>query len=135
MAQLFSLGSIERIMSSETWTKDYDETVALISRWRGSKAIAEQYVAGHGRFLLRLIRQSKVTRRSESAFLQCGDCQVIQLFRTVWDEADISISSAPHRLGTVFTITDPGKLHLVCWSVCATESEKRIFLEPNPYAA
>ena len=120
-------------MHSETWTQSYDETAALISRWRGSKAIAWQYIAGHGRFLLRLVRQDGASRRS--AYLQCGDCQVLQLFRTEWTDADVSISSAPHRLGTVFTITDPGRLHLVCWSVFATESEGGVFLEYPPNAA
>ena len=131
VAQLFSLGGITRVMDSETWTQNLDETVALISRWRGSTAIAEQYIAGHGRFLLRLVRQDG-TRRS--AYLQCGDCQVIQLFRTQWTDADISISSAPHRLGTVFTITDPGRFHLVCWSVFATETERRVIFEYPPNA-
>lgn len=127
------LGRTARVMDSETWTQNYDETVALISRWRGSKAIAWQYIAGHGRFLLRLVQQDGASRRS--AFLQCGDCQVFQLFRTEWPDADISISSAPHRLGTVFTITDPGRIHLVCRSVFATESERGVFLEYPPNAA
>jgi len=92
VAQLFSLGGITRVMDSETWTQNLDETVALISRWRGNTVIAEQYIAGHGRFLLRLVRQDG-TRRS--AYLQCGDCQVIQLFRTQWTDADIPFH--PHH--------------------------------------
>jgi hypothetical protein len=120
-------------MDSEAWTQSEDATVALLSRWRGSKAIAWQYVAGHGRFLLRLVRQDSTSRNS--AYLQCGDCQVLQLFHTEWSDADISISSAPHRLGTVFTVMDPGRLHLVCWSVFATESEKGVFLEFPPKPA
>src|SRR5678815_3326696 len=66
-----------RVMESETWTKGYDETVALISRWRGSKAIAWQYIAGHGRFLLRLVRQDEASRRSaffSAAIVRCFNC-------------------------------------------------------------
>jgi hypothetical protein len=119
-------------MTSE-WTQKYDDTIALVSRWRGSKAVAWQYIAGHGRFLLRLNRLDNTF--PQSAYLQCGDCQVIQLFRTEWTEADISISAAPHRLGTVYTVIDPGKLHLVCWSVFAIESTNPIFLEYPPGGA
>src|SRR3954463_9592824 len=118
-------------MDSETWTKDQSETIALVSRWRGSNAIAWQYIVTHGRFLLRLAQQDEFSR---SAYLQCGDCQVLQLFRTDWTNADISISSSPHRLGTVFTVTDPGRLHVVCWSVFAKESERPVFLQYPPNA-
>ena len=127
-----SLGGIASVMNPDTWTQTLDETAALISRWRGSTAIAEQYIACHGRFLLRLVRQDDARR---SAYLQCGDCQVIQLFRTQWTDADISISSGPHWLGTVITITDPGRFHLVCWSVFATETERRVCFEYPPNVA
>ena len=116
-------------MNSESWTNSFEETVEVVTRWRGSTAIAEQYIAGHGRFLLGFVRQDEPRR---NAYLQCGDCQVIQLYRTHWTDADISISAAPHRFGTVFTITDPGRFHLVCWSVFATETERRVFFEYPP---
>ncbi len=72
--------------------------------------------------LLEAMFMMERSRGVDAGWRDVGDCQVLQLFCTEWTEADISISSAPHRLGTVFTVADPGRLHLVCWSVFATEN-------------
>jgi hypothetical protein len=109
---------------NEEWKKSPEEIAAVLDRWRHSKAQAWAYTCGHGVFILRLFPAEPISSRT--AYIQCRDCQVIQLYQTDWENADITISSAPHRLGVVYTITDPGRLQIVCWSVFVTESDKMI---------
>jgi len=109
---------------NEVWTNSPQDTAEMLDRWRGSKAQAVAYTVGHGVLILRLYSAQPESPRS--AYIQCKDCQIIQLYQTDWEHADIAITSSPHRLGTLYTITDPGHLHIVCWAVFLTESETRI---------
>jgi hypothetical protein len=106
----------------QKWTKTDDETLAVLQRWRGTKVCAWDYCAGHGRFMFRFFPVDGHAARG-SAFLSCLDCQVVQLFHTGWERADISVSRAAHHLGTVFTITDPGRLQVVCYGVSVAETD------------
>ncbi len=94
----------------------------MLERWRGAKVEAVAYTASHGVLMLRLSEAGS----ARGAYVQCRDCQTIQLFQMRWEPADISISSAPHRLGTVYTLLDPGRLHVVCWAVFLRESDRPI---------
>ena len=109
---------------SDAWTNSPENIAAILERWRGSKAQAVAYTVSHGVLMLRLYPAHPTSARC--AYIQCKDCQTIQLYQTDWERADISISSSPHRLGTIYTIIDPGRLHVVCWSVFLIESDTRI---------
>jgi hypothetical protein len=113
-----------RLTRNEAWTNSPQDIATILDRWRGSKAQAVAYTVSHGVLILRLYPAQPTSPRS--AYIQCKDCQTIQLYQTDWERADISISSSPHRLGTVYTITDPGRLHVVCWAAFLTESDTRI---------
>ena len=117
---------------SQAWTKTDEETLAVLERWRGTKVCAWDYSAGHGRLMLRFWPVSGDSTRG-SAYLTCLDCQVVQLFSTSWERADISISRASHRLDTLVTVTDPGRLQVVCYGVAAVENDgSHVFYDDYP---
>lgn len=109
---------------NEAWTNSPQDIATILERWRGSKAQAVAYTVSHGTLVLRLYPLQPTSPRS--AYIQCKDCQTIQIYQTDWERADISISSSPNHLGTVYTITDPGRLHVVCSALLLTESDIRI---------
>jgi len=109
---------------SDAWTKSPETIATILDRWRGSNAQAVAYTVSHGVLVLRLYPPHPTSARS--AYIQCKDCQTIQLYQTDWERADISISSSSRRLGTVYTLVDSGRLHVVCGAVFLIESDTRI---------
>ena len=106
------------------WIGDIKTITEILTRWRGSRAEPIAYTSSHGVFVLALFPSPSTSTRV--AYVQCKDCQVIQLYQTRWETADIGITVVPHRLGEVHTITDPGRLHVVCFAVFVTEVDTPI---------
>jgi hypothetical protein len=109
---------------NQNWTTTIEELAAVLERWRGATAQAMGYTTGHGVFILGLLPTDRSKFRC--AYIQCKDCQVIQLYQTYWPGADITVSVAPHRLGQLYTFTDPGHFHLVCYAAFAIETDTPI---------
>ena len=106
------------------WTGEFELMKEMLARWRGARAEPIAYTVSHGIFILGLFPSPRTSNRV--GYIECKDCQVIQLYQTHWENADIGISVTSHRLGRVHTITDPGRLHLVCYAAFVTEVETPI---------
>lgn len=106
------------------WIGEPDAINESLARWRGWRAQPVAYTVSHGILILSLFPANRTLRRE--AYIQCKDCQVVQLYRTSWDDADIGVTATKHRLGLVHTVTDPGRLHVVCYAVFVAEAEKPI---------
>jgi hypothetical protein len=113
-------------MSDALWTRNYDDTVTTLARWRGFKAVVWEYASGHGQLLIRFFPPDQRERRGY--YLLCKDCQVLQFFGTEFANSDISLTRGEHRLGQVITITDPGRIQVICWAAFAAETEIPISL-------
>ena len=107
-----------------TWIEEIEAIKKFLERWRGATVSPSAYTSGHGVLILGLFNAPKAP--GKLAYIQCKDCQVIQFYRTHIENSDLGISVEQHRLGKVHTITEPGRLHIVCYSVFVTEVEKRI---------